>query len=120
MDIMSAFVVVPVLLFARSEIRHGGMTIGVFFTFVYALFKAYEPVKGLGNVYQQFEQAHGGATAQVFGFLSLQEEVQEHSGARALPPFSRQVEFDNVSFGYDADTPILRGIRLQARARRGA
>ena len=115
MDIMSAFVVVPVLLFARSEIKHGGMTIGVFFTFVYALFKAYEPVKGLGNVYQQFEQAHG-ATATVFGFLSLQEEVQERSGAHPLPPFSRQVEFDNVSFGYDAGTPILRGIRLEARA----
>jgi subfamily B ATP-binding cassette protein MsbA len=115
MDILSAFVVVPVLLYARSEINHGVMTVGLFFTFVFALFKAYEPIKGLGNVYQQFEQAHG-ATAQVFSFLALQEEVQEHAGARPLPLFSRQVEFDNVTFGYDADTPILRGISLDARA----
>jgi ATP-binding cassette, subfamily B, bacterial MsbA len=115
MDVLSAFVVVPVLLYARSEIKHSEMTVGVFFTFVYALFKAYEPIKGLGNVYQQFEQAHG-ATAKVFSFLQLQEEVQQHTAAQPLPPFSRLVEFENVSFGYDPDTPILRGIRLQARA----
>ena len=88
MDVLSGFVVVPVLLYARSEIKHGQMTIGDFLTFAYALFKAYEPIKGLGNVYQQFEQAHG-ATSQVFTFLELQEEVQEQAGSRALPPFSR-------------------------------
>src|SRR6202008_846206 len=69
----------------------------------------------MGGVYQQFEQTHG-ATTQVFGFLALQEEVEEHPGARMLPPFSRQVEFDDVSFGYDPAVPILRGISLKARA----
>ena len=43
------------------------MTAGIFVTFVYALFKSYEPVKGLGTVYQQFEQAFG-ATATVFEY----------------------------------------------------
>ena len=115
MDILSVLVIVPILIVARDEIRSGAMTIGVFFSFVYALFKAYEPVKGLGNVYQQFEQAHG-ATSQVFRFLSLPEEVQEHPQARVLPPFSREIEFDNVGFAYDPNAPILRGIRIQARA----
>jgi subfamily B ATP-binding cassette protein MsbA len=72
-------------------------------------------VKGLGNVYQQFEQAHG-ATSQVFALLELQEELQEHPGALALPPFSREAEFDNVGFAYDPASPILRGVRLKARA----
>jgi ATP-binding cassette, subfamily B, bacterial MsbA len=115
MDILSAVVFALVLLYAREEIKHGVMTTGTFFTFVYALLKAYEPVKGMGGVYQQFEQTHG-ATTQVFGFLALQEEVEEHPGARMLPPFSRQVEFDNVSFAYDPALPILRGISLKARA----
>ena len=69
----------------------------------------------MGGVYQQFEQTHG-ATTQVFGFLALQEEVEEHPEARVLPPFSREVEFDNVSFAYDPAVPILRGISLKARA----
>jgi subfamily B ATP-binding cassette protein MsbA len=66
-------------------------------------------------VYQQFEQAHG-ATSQVFALLELQEELQEHPGALALPPFSREAEFDNVGFAYDPASPILRGVRLKARA----
>ena len=115
MDILSAVVFALVLLYAREEIKHGVMTTGTFGTFVYALFKAYEPVKGMGGVYQQFEQTHG-ATTQVFGFLALQEEVQEHPGARVLLPFSREVEFDNVSFAYDPAVPILRNISLKARA----
>ena len=115
MDVLSAVVFALVLLYAREEIKHGVMTTGTFFTFVYALLKAYEPVKGMGGVYQQFEQTHG-ATTQVFAFLALQEEVEEHAGAQVLPPFSGQVEFDNVSFAYDATLPILRGISLKARA----
>jgi len=115
MDILSAVVFALVLLYAREEIKGGVMTTGTFFTFVYALFKAYEPVKGMGGVYQQFEQTHG-ATTQVFSFLALQEEVEEHLGARVLPPFSREVEFDDVSFGYDPSVPILRGISLKAHA----
>jgi subfamily B ATP-binding cassette protein MsbA len=115
MDLLSAIVIVLVLLYARGEIKQGVMTVGTFGTFVYALFKAYEPVKGLGNVYQQFQQAHG-ATVQVFAFLELQEELQERPGAVVLPPFSREAEFDNVSFAYDPASPILRGVRLKARA----
>ena len=42
----------------------------------------------MGNVYQQFEQAHG-ATAQVFAYLGLPEEIQDSGNAR-LPPFSQQ------------------------------
>jgi subfamily B ATP-binding cassette protein MsbA len=115
MDLLSAFVIAIVLLYAREQIKHGLMTIGTFGTFVYALFKAYEPVKGMGGVYQQFEQTHG-ATTQVFAFLALQEELEEDPGAHTLPPFSREVEFDNVSFSYDPAVPILRGISLKARA----
>ena len=115
MDMLTPIVIVPVVLYARSAIKHDLMTVGTFGTFVYALLRAYEPVKGLGNVYQQYEQAHG-ATAQVFAFLALQEELQEHPGARELPPFSREAEFNNVVFAYDPVSPILRGIRLKARA----
>jgi subfamily B ATP-binding cassette protein MsbA len=115
MDLLSAVVIALVLLYARDAIKHGGMTIGAFGTFVYALFKAYEPVKGIGTVYQQFEQTRG-ATTQVFAFLALQEEVEEHSGARMLPPFAREVEFDNASFAYERASPILRNICLRARA----
>jgi len=115
MDVLGALVITLVLLYARDAIKQGAMTIGTFGTFMYALFKAYEPVKGIGSLYQQFEQTHG-ATTQVFALLALKEETEELSGARVLPPFSQQIEFDDVSFSYEAISPILRNIRLRARA----
>jgi len=115
MDVLTAVVVVLVLLYARGQIQSGGMTLGAFGTFAYALFRAYEPVKSIGGVYQQFEQAHG-ATVQVFDFLKLEEEVSERPGARTLAPFSRQVEFDGAGFWYDPASPVLRGIHLRVKA----
>ncbi len=115
MDLLGAIALVMVLLYARDEIRYGAMTLGMFGTFIYSLFKVYEPVKKIGAFYQQVQQAHG-ATKQVFAFLALEEEMQEEPGARALPPFSQAVEFDDVGFAYDSDAEILRNVNFIARA----
>ncbi len=115
MDILGAVVIVLALMYARVQIKIGVMTVGIFGRFIYALLKAYEPVKGLGSVYQQFEQAHG-ASANVFEYLNLAEESEVEPGQRALPAFSQSIEFDQVGFGYDLETPILRDISLSARA----
>src|SRR5258706_15162324 len=115
MDLLGPVVIVVVLMYARVQIKQGVMTTGIFVTFVYALLKAYEPVKGLGTVYQQFEQAFGVST-KVFEYLALTDELAEEPGVRVLPPFSRVVEFDHVSFGYDPETPILRDVSLTANA----
>jgi ATP-binding cassette, subfamily B, bacterial MsbA len=53
----------------------------------------------------------------VFAFLALKEEITEAPGGVALPCFSREVEFDDVSFAYEGDGPfILRNIDLRVPA----
>jgi subfamily B ATP-binding cassette protein MsbA len=113
MDMLQPVVIALLLLYARDKIRLHQMTVGVFFTFVYALFKSYEPVKRMGAVYQQFQQAQG-ATTQVFAYLDLAEEERDAAGAKDLPDFLGDLAFDNVSFSYDS-VPVLRGINFAAR-----
>ncbi|HEY1483595.1 MAG TPA: ABC transporter ATP-binding protein [Candidatus Acidoferrum sp.] len=113
MDLLLPVVISLILLYARDKIRLQQMTVGMFFTFVYALFKSYEPIKRMGAVYQQFEQAQG-ATTQVFSYLDLHQEEQDTPGAVELPAFSREIAFENVSFSYD-DSPVLRDISFLAR-----
>jgi len=115
MDLLGAVVIALVLLFARDEIKAHRMTTGSFVVFAYALFKAYEPVKRLGTVYQLFLQAVGIST-QVFAFLDLPEEVLEAPGAKVLPPFAKSVEFDHASFSYDDGPLILKKIDLKVPA----
>ena len=112
MDMLQPVVISLLLLYARDKIRLQQMTVGLFFTFVYALFKSYEPVKRLGSVYQQFQQAQG-ATTQVFAYLDLAEEERDAPGSIVLPAFAREVQFDNVSFSYES-APVLRGITFRA------
>jgi ATP-binding cassette, subfamily B, bacterial MsbA len=113
MDLLQPVVIALLLLYARQRIRLHELTLGLFVAFVYALFKSYEPVKRMGTIYQQFQQAQG-ATAQVFSYLDLAEEEHDAPNASPLPAFSRKIEFDHVSFSYDS-TPVLREINLKAQ-----
>ena len=113
MDLLQPVVIALLLLYARQRIRLHELTLGLFVAFVYALFKSYEPVKRMGAIYQQFQQAQG-ATTQVFSYLDLAEEEHDAPNASPLPAFSRKIVFDHVSFSYDS-TPVLREINLEAQ-----
>src|SRR5579875_591786 len=115
MDMLGALVISGVILFARGEINASRMTTGAFFAFVFALFKAYEPVKAIGRAYQLFLQA-AGTSAQVFAFIDRPEEEMEAPGASVLPRFSHSIEFDGVSFAYEGGPLILRNINLRVSA----
>jgi subfamily B ATP-binding cassette protein MsbA len=115
MDLLGAVVFVMLLLYARDQIKYHIMTPGKFFAFLFSLFKAYEPIKRLGGLYHMYQLGLGSST-QVFGFLALKEEVDEKQGAVVLPRFSRDVEFDDVSFTYDGGPFILKGVQLKVPA----
>ncbi len=115
MEVLGAIVIVLILLYARNEIQRGVMTTGIFAAFVLAMFKLYEPIKGLSSIYNMYQQASGAASF-VAEYLDLGEEIQEQPGAPALSPFRDSIRFDRVSFSYDGGAPILRDIDLTVQA----
>jgi ATP-binding cassette, subfamily B, bacterial MsbA len=115
MDLLGAVVISLVLFFARNEIKAGRMTVGAFGAFTFALFKAYEPIKRIGTVYQLFLQAVGIST-QVFAFIDRPEEVMEEPGAKVLPRFGKSIGFERASFAYDGGPAILKKIDLKVPA----
>jgi|SRR5580704_5655507 subfamily B ATP-binding cassette protein MsbA len=115
MDLLGAAVICMAVMYARDQIRAGRMTTGIFFTFIFALLSAYQPVKRLGGLYQYFQQAIG-VSAQVFILRDLPEEVLEAPGARILPRFSGMIEFKRATFAYESGPAILCGIDLKVPA----
>lgn len=115
MDLLGAVVIALLFLYSRDQIRAHHMTIGTFFSFMYALFSAYMPLKRMGYVYQQFQSAQGAST-QVFAYLDRREEDLEQPGARRLPAFSGLIEFEDVGFSYENGSAIvLQNIHITAR-----
>lgn len=119
MDIFGAIAIALLLLLGRDQIAHGRMTAGVFFAFIVAVFKLYDPVRKFALFNNNFQQALG-ASSELFKFMDAQDDVREHPRAKALPPFSRSIKFDNVSFSYEPNgteaREILRDINLEVNA----
>jgi subfamily B ATP-binding cassette protein MsbA len=100
MEVLGALTIVCLLLYARNRILDNDLTTGMFVSFIYALFKMYEPVKRLSGINNSFQQALG-ASAKVYELLDTPEAVTEKNDAVTLPQFSKSIVFDNVSFSYD-------------------
>ncbi|HVU09936.1 MAG TPA: ABC transporter ATP-binding protein [Phototrophicaceae bacterium] len=70
---------------------------------------------GLGGLYGQFSQALGGVQ-RVFELLDTKPTIEDAPNAVALPPVKGEITFENVSFRYTQETPVLEGIDLDIRA----
>ena len=119
MDIFGAIAIALLLLLGRQQIAHQRMTAGIFFAFIVAVFKLYDPVRKFALFNNNFQQALG-ASSEIFKYMDTEDDVRERPGASPLLPFSRGIVFENVSFSYEAngDEPreILREINLEVRA----
>jgi subfamily B ATP-binding cassette protein MsbA len=106
-EMFGALTIVGLLTYGRTQIKSDQMTAGQFTSFVMALLMMYEPVKRLNGIYNIFQQAIG-ASQRVFEHLREEQEVKEKPGAPALPPFSRLIEIENISFRYpDASNGLV-------------
>lgn len=71
----------------------------------------YTPIKKLGNLHIYFQQASVGAQRLV-DLFKQEPTVKENPNAKPLPQFSREIRFENVSFGYRDERPVLRNVNL--------
>ncbi len=118
MDTIGAIAIALLLWIGRNEIKTGRMTIGIFATFILALFKLYDPVRKFASFYNSFQQAMG-ASASIFTFLDEKNDVKERPRAATLKGFTRSIRFEDVGFSYSSDEgehQILHNVDLDVRA----
>jgi subfamily B ATP-binding cassette protein MsbA len=70
---------------------------------------------GLAGLYGQFRAALGGVV-RVFEILDLRPSVQDAPNAAVLPEVRGHIRFENVTFRYEENVPVIRGITLEVRA----
>ena len=118
MDILGAVAIALLLLLGRQQIVHGVMRPEIYVAFIIAVFKLYDPVRKFALFYNNFQQAIG-ASSEIFKFMDVQDEVRDKPGAPSLPPFSKKISIENVSFCYESEgvqREVLRNINLDVKA----
>jgi subfamily B ATP-binding cassette protein MsbA len=111
MDFIGAVAIALLLLFGRNQIGHKAMPEGVFFAFIVALFKMYDPIRRFGVYYNNFQQAAGASTA-IFDFMDDQDEVPEAKHPQALKTFKDKIALEGVSFRYNQQDGDSEGPRI--------
>lgn len=117
MEFLGGVAIAGALWYGSREIAAGRLTPGEFTSFVAALLLMYGPIKKLSRVNANLQQAMA-ASERIFELLDTHTEVIERPGAVPLPPFTGEIEFRDVSFGYEDGhgRSTLRGVSFTVRA----
>jgi subfamily B ATP-binding cassette protein MsbA len=97
-----------------NEVLSGRMTIGSFFSFTLYLGLLVSPVMQIVNIGSQLTEAFAGLER----IREIRNETAEDQGEETRRPLRRlegRIEFRDVLFHYQEDTPVLRGISFVAR-----
>src|SRR5687767_14589024 len=115
-EMLGVVFVVFLLFFGQREIIAGRMNAAQFLTFLFFLFRSYDPMRKLSRLQNSMEQALA-AAHHVWEVMDEHAEMPEKKDAIELPPLKHAIELRNVSFDYANEArPVLRNIELKIPA----
>jgi subfamily B ATP-binding cassette protein MsbA len=104
-----------VLWFGARMVLAGSLRQGSLIIFVWYLGKMYKPMQELSKMSDTFSKA-------VVGYERIEEvletdgQVKDLPNARRAPRLKGQIEFKDVSFGYEDQRPVLSGVNFSVQA----
>jgi len=101
------------LLLGGWQVHLGNLTGGAFVSYLTAVLMLIDPISLVTSNYNEFKQGEA-SIDRIFELIDIQPTVLEHPGAVALPPVTGKVEYQNVSFFYQANQPVLKNLNLIA------
>src|SRR6202011_5872078 len=99
------------------DVRAGTQTVGDFVMINAIMIQLYQPLNFMGMVYREIKQAIIDIE-NMFAILGLKPEIEDRPGAAPLAVVHGSIRFEDVTFAYDPDRQILKGISFDVPAGR--
>ena len=106
---------VACMLLAARDVTSGVLTVGDFVMINAILMQLYLPLNFMGMVYREIKQGLIDIET-MFALLHEPAEIVDRPGAKPLRVKKGEVKFENVSFAYDPDRPILKNVSFEVPA----
>jgi ATP-binding cassette subfamily B protein len=97
------------------EIKAGTKTVGDFVLINAMMIQLYQPLNFMGMVYREIKQAITDIEI-MFSILAREPEIKDLAGAPPLKITTGAIRFENVSFAYDPERRILKGLTFEVPA----
>lgn len=114
-NFISSIGTVIVLIVGPIYALNSGLKISDVVAFLLYLNLFYAPVSTLTRVAEDMQHALAGAE-RVFEVLDTKPDIKDKPGARKVGRLSGELTFENVSFSYEGDMPVLENISFQVGA----
>ena len=101
------------LWFGAYEVLQGRLTAGDLVAYLIYTMMVAAPIASLAGLYARFQGAMG-ATERLFDLMDEKPDIVSKPGAILLPQLRGEVNFEQVSFTYTEDIPVLREVSFRA------
>jgi subfamily B ATP-binding cassette protein MsbA len=108
-DVIVAVGTCLVLGYGARIVLNGKMTAGSLVVFVLYLSNMYKPMRDLSKMTDTVSKASVGYE-RIKEVIETESRIRDLPGARRAPRFRGAIEFDDVSFSYQPDAPVLRNV----------
>lgn len=113
LDLIANLGTVAILGYGGWLVINRGLTLGELVAFTTYLGMLIRPIRNMGRIIPMLAIA-AAAGERIFAILDAPEEVADAPDAQNLPRLRGRVQFQNVSFGYQPEHPILHDITFTA------
>jgi ABC-type transport system involved in Fe-S cluster assembly fused permease/ATPase subunit len=103
------------MLLAARDVTRGTLTVGDFVMINAILMQLYVPLNFMGMVYREIKQGLIDIET-MFALLHEPAEIIDRPGAKPLRVRKGEIKFENVSFAYDPERPILKNVSFEVPA----
>jgi len=112
--LVSSAIQILIYLYGGFKVISGVLSVGDIVAFLLYLTMLNGPLIGLGFFILDYKRATVSAT-RIFDVLDREPEVKDQSGAIDLRNVEGHVKFENVTFGYDPNKPVILNVSFEVK-----